>query len=183
MKKQLLKLLLLGFITIPMFAFSQGKTKSESDSIVFVNPVNSLNELFAKFKGKIVYVDFWASWCVSCIEELKHNEQLDNFMKENNVVRLYIALEKREKDEASQQKSIEKWRENVFKYNLSGYNYYVQLRSNFSTGIVEKIMKGKLSLPRFAIVNKNGAIVDRNATKPSKPEKLINQLKRYIKEN
>ncbi|HPX77039.1 MAG TPA: hypothetical protein PLW77_10685 [Bacteroidales bacterium] len=54
MKKQLLKLLLLGFITIPIFAFAQEKTKSESGSIIFVNQVNSLDELLAKFKGKML---------------------------------------------------------------------------------------------------------------------------------
>jgi thiol-disulfide isomerase/thioredoxin len=183
MKTQLLKLLLFGFITIPAFTFAQEKTKSDSASIVFVDQVNSLDELFAKFKGKIIYVDFWASWCRPCIEELKHNDQIDSFMKENNIVRLYIALEKLENDKTSQQRSIEIWQENVLKYNLSGYNYYVQLRSDFFRGITEKIMKGKLSLPRFAIIDANGIIVDRDATSPSKPEKLINQLKKFIKKD
>jgi hypothetical protein len=102
-------------------------------------------------------------------------------MKENNIVRLYIALEKMETDAVLQQKSMDKWRENVLKYNLSGYNYYVQLKSEFFKGITEKIMKGKLSLPRFAIVDINGNIADADACSPSKTEKLINQLKKYIK--
>lgn len=183
MRAQFLKLILLGFIIFPVFAFAQGKTKSQTDSIVFVDNVNSLDELFAKFKGQIIYVDFWASWCRTCIDELKHNAQIDSFMKTNNIIRLYIALEKLETDSDLQQKSIEKWQENVFKYNLTGYNYYVQLRSDFFKGITEKIMKGKLSLPRFVIIDDNGNIVDRDATSPSKPEKLIKQLQTLINKN
>ncbi|MBK7174751.1 MAG: hypothetical protein IPH84_16310 [Bacteroidales bacterium] len=181
MKSQFLKLMLLGFLAIPSSIFAQGTAKSESDSIVFVENVKSLDELFAKFKGQIIYVDFWASWCSQCIEELRHNDQIDSFMKENHIIRLYIALEKLETDSVLHQKSIERWQANVIKYNLNGYNYYVQLRSDFLKGITEKIMKGKLSLPRFSIIDANGNIVDRDANFPSRPEKLISQLETLVK--
>lgn len=182
MKTQLLNLILLGIVsTLPAFIHAQAETKHESDSIVFVDQVNSLDALFAKYKGQLNYVDFWASWCKPCVEEFMHHSQIDSFMHANSIIRLYIALEKMETDSVSQQKSVAKWKETVLKHNLVGQNYYVRLKSEFFKGITEKIMKGKLSLPRFAIVDANGNIVERDATNPSKPEKLINQLRKYLK--
>jgi hypothetical protein len=41
-------------------------------------------------------------------------------------------------------------------------------------------MKGKISLPRFAIIDKNGIIRERDAKSPSDFEKLINQISKYV---
>jgi hypothetical protein len=51
------------------------------------------------------------------------------------------------------------------------------LKSDFFRGITEKIMKGKLSLPRYSIIDKNGVIVNRDAKKPSDVRGLKKQLK------
>lgn len=159
----------------------QEADRTDNPSFVFVEEVGSLDELFAKFKGSVIYVDFWASWCSPCLDELKPHAKLDSFITANNIVRLYIALEKQEADTSLQLKSIEKWKANVQKYNLTGYNYYIQLKTTFFKGVTEKIMKGKLNLPRFAIVDKNGIIVQCNAKPPSDGDGVIKQLLLVLK--
>ena len=157
----------------------QKESDSKSSKIIYVKQVKSLNELFSKFEGHLIYVDFWASWCGSCLEEFAKDPALDTFMKSNEIVRLYIALEKPETDSSMMLKSINKWKTLVEKYNLEGYNYYALLRSDFFHGITEQIMKGKLSLPRYAIIDKKGIIVERDAKSPSNEKGLIKQLTEY----
>ncbi len=139
-----------------------------------------MDDLFGKFRGNIVYVDFWASWCGSCLVEFKSEPDLDAFLKSNKIVRLYIALEKPVSDSAIQLKNIDKWKKLINKYNLAGYHYYGLLYSDFMHSVTEKIMKGKLSLPRFSIIDKNGVIVDRDAKRPSNVDGLIKALTKYL---
>ncbi len=183
MKKVGLVILILSFwLYSGGGVFAQTSFKFQSDSIVFVDNANSFDELLKKFEGHMVYIDFWGSWCSPCLTELLPHEETDNFLKSNEIIRLYIALEKMENDSALQNKSKERWKENVAKYNLKGFNYYVQLRSEFFKGITEKIMKGKLSLPRFAIIDKQGVIVDNDAPEPAKTEALIKRFNKYLKQ-
>ena len=165
---------------LPSFLSGQeieGKSKIE---VKYIEQVESLDELLNKFKGHIVYIDFWASWCSPCIKEFEHKLELDTFLEENNIIRLYIAIEKQEKNPAKEKESIAKWKKLVEKHNLRGFNYYSQLKTDFFWDISKQIMKGKLSLPRFAIINKEGVIVEQKAKKPSDNNKLIKQLAKYI---
>ncbi len=170
-----------GVLLFANLMFAQKDISHESSRIQYVNQVKSLDDLFDKFHGHLIYVDYWGSWCGSCLEEFKKDPELDTFLKTNNIIRLYIALEKTEQDSALILQSMERWKKLVEKYNLEGYNYYVQLRSKFFSGITEKIMKGKLSLPRYSIINENGEIVDRDAKRPSNVKGLIKQLSAYMK--
>ena len=179
--KPLMKInLLLFFLFSVNVIMAQKFIKQDSSSIIYIDKVNSLDELLGKFKGNLVYVDFWASWCSSCLAEFKPEPQLDDFIKSNDIIRLYIALERPEKDSLAQLKSIEKWKNSTQKFNLTGYHYYGLLFSEFMHGITEKIMKGKLSLPRFSIIDSYGIIVDRDAKRPSNTDGLIKELSKYL---
>jgi thiol-disulfide isomerase/thioredoxin len=175
------KIILLLIFLLQIHAMTaQNTLQQDADSIVYIEKVSSLDELLGKFKGNLVYVDFWASWCSSCLAEFKPEPEPDAFMKSNHIVRLYIALERPESDSARQVQSMEKWKNTTRKYDLKGYHYYGLLFSDFMHGITEKIMKGKLSLPRFSIIDSGGVIVDRNAKRPSDTDGLIRELSKYL---
>jgi peroxiredoxin len=50
------------------------------------------------FRGKVVLLNFWASWCVPCREEMPGMEKLYQEYKQKNFVVLAIAVKDRKQD-------------------------------------------------------------------------------------
>ena len=50
------------------------------------------------FRGKIVLLNFWASWCVPCREEMPAMEKLYQEYKDKNFVILAVAVKDRRQD-------------------------------------------------------------------------------------
>lgn len=107
------------------------------------------DELFdsmtAKFKGKVIYVDFWATWCGPCMQGIKEIASLKEEMKNENVVFLYIT------GPSSPEKT---WNNNI--PNIKGEHYRVtQDEWNYLT------QKFNISgIPHYVLVNKNGEVVN-----------------------
>src|SRR5690606_38180730 len=55
-------------------------------------------------KGKVVYIDFWASWCKPCLEQVPHAKTLKEELEGKDVVFLYISIDT---DTSSWKKMIE----------------------------------------------------------------------------
>ena len=49
---------------------------------------------FSKYRGKYVFVDLWASWCIPCIKEIPHLKQLEKDLQNKDVVFLSISTDK-----------------------------------------------------------------------------------------
>ena len=58
------------------------------------------------FKGKVVYLDFWGTWCYPCIQDLPDALELQKKYKDKPVVFLYVALECNEENIANWRKFI-----------------------------------------------------------------------------
>ena len=46
------------------------------------------------FKGKVVFIDFWATWCKPCLRMVPAHQKLQNQFKSDNVVFLYISTDR-----------------------------------------------------------------------------------------
>lgn len=118
------------------------------------------------FAGKMVFVDFWATYCVPCVNEFKHKEKLSEFLKENDIAMLYVSLD----DEGS----VESWKKFIKDYKLYGFHFL----TNKAT---KKLLNSQFSgIPRYMIYNKDGELVEDDAFRPSSNEELINQLKKLL---
>jgi len=54
---------------------------------------NGLNQELSQYKGKIVVLNFWATWCPPCREEMPELSQLYDEYKNKNVVVLGLAVD------------------------------------------------------------------------------------------
>lgn len=135
--------------------------------------INSLEQLLASFKGKVVYIDLWATWCGPCKQEFQYKGELEVFAKGKEIEKVFISIDKPEKEQ--------NWLDAVSFYDLNGHHirannaFLADLRKNYSND-----GKGTLTLPRYMIVDKTGKIVVKNANRPSDGEKLFSQLSRFL---
>jgi thiol-disulfide isomerase/thioredoxin len=154
------------------------KVQSEYEVILPLLPGNPIPEMLLKsadgktfnindFKGKVVYMDIWATWCGPCIREMPFLEDLaQTYRSDDNVVIVSISLDE---DEAawkgflkSKQKTLSIQLFEPANMNADWVNYF-RIKS----------------IPRFILVDKNGMIADATAPAPSAREitHLINGLR------
>jgi thiol-disulfide isomerase/thioredoxin len=116
------------------------------------------------FKGKVVYIDFWASWCGPCRMMMPFSKKLHESLTDKQrkeIVFLYISIDGN--DEA--------WRKAMQDMGMQGVN--VISPGNWSSPACAYYRIN--SIPRYMIMNKKGEIVEMDATRPNDPE-LINKL-------
>jgi len=127
----------------------------------------TFQELLNKYKGKVIYVDFWASWCEPCKKEMKPAARLRKKYKEKNIVFVYLGYRDTESDwiEVSKKEGLSELKNNFFILNSK------------NSKMLEKI---KLSLiPRFLIFNRSGKLVEMNAPRPSSKQ-VEKNLNKYL---
>lgn len=120
----------------------------------------TLDEVIKNYKDKTIYIDFWASWCNPCRNEMSKSKTLINEFK--NVVFIYISIDsdKNEWMNASEEEKIEK-NNNFLAINYPSSSFYKKLELQ--------------TIPRYLIYSK-GKLVNENAPRPSseKTKKLLN---------
>lgn len=129
------------------------------------NKQSSLEEIMAKHKGKLIYIDLWASWCSPCIKEIPHLNQLADKYSQEDIV--FISI--------SSDKQTTSWRDAIQKFKLRGEHNYLML--NAATAALYK-NHDVSSIPRYLIIGKDGKMLGTDAPAPSDPalKMLLNKL-------
>ncbi len=125
----------------------------------------TFSSVLAQHKGKVIYVDFWASWCTPCIRALPASAELHEAYKNEKVTFIYLSID----EDAGQ------WKKGAEKHRLQQYSYRVDNR--FRSRMLDAL--ALQSIPRYLVYNKAGNLVNENAPGPGSSE-TITLLNRYL---
>ncbi|MBN2682456.1 MAG: TlpA family protein disulfide reductase [Bacteroidales bacterium] len=115
-----------------------------------------LKEIFEKYKGKVILVDFWASHCKPCMKEMKSSASLHDELKEKEIVFLYLAYMDQKKN----------WESAKNRLKIEGEHI---LLDNETIKEVKSLFK-IIGIPWYVVIGKDGKIVKNKAPRPSNPE-------------
>ncbi len=145
-------------------------TKTETDKLPNADFNLTVKDLdgniinMADFKGKVVFLNFWATWCMPCVAELPSINKLYNELKDENIEFLLISNENLEK--------------------VKGYHtkkeYDVPFHIIDANGFIPQQYKHD-GIPTTFIINKEGKIIKASSgAEDWDDEKFIKKLKEML---
>lgn len=111
-----------------------------------------LRKLIEPYKGKIILLDIWGTWCGPCKEALSHSQEEYARLKDYDLVYLYLANNSPEESWQNTIKMCEATGDNVVHYNLP----------NAQQSAIEHFLDVH-AWPHFRLIDRDGTILDVNA--------------------
>lgn len=121
----------------------------------------TLSAIIEANKGRIIYIDFWASWCAPCRAAFPSSRKLHEEFKEKEIVFLYLSTDA----------NFEAWKKaNQFE-KLNENSYFI-----INPKTSEYLKKLAIDfIPRYVLINSNGEISNPKAPSPDS-EKIKQEL-------
>lgn len=130
--------------------------------------IKILDDLLTSYKGNVIYVDFWASWCHPCREEMPFSKHLREYYKQKNVVFIYLAINDK----------FENWEIAIKEEGLESFQNSYFITNPKNSKLIDEL--GINSIPRFLLYDKTGKLVNDNAPRPSDTE-IKQEINKYLK--
>ena len=139
------------------FNFKLSKEALSSKLISINGDTITLQEVFDTSKNKIKVIDFWASWCSPCIDEIGKAKAFKNKLLESKDVEwIYLSIDKDRTSWLKKSKELKQF------LNVN-HQYFLVRGKNSMLGNGLKIS----GIPRYVIFDKKEQIVLDNAPRPS----------------
>ena len=150
------------------FIFSRGSEKVFVDDLApyFTLPTHQGPQVsLESLRGRVVLLNFWATWCPPCLEEMPSLEDLNQKMMGKNFSVIAISV-----DEMGF-KSIEPFLEKV--------PLTFQILNDGSGDVAE--LYGVHLLPETFLIDQEGKIIDHyQGPRDWKDEKIVSEILRYV---
>ena len=112
-----------------------------------------LDKIVEPYRGKMVYLDIWGTWCSPCKRKLSESHNLKEELKDYDIVYLYLANRSPEKS----------WKNVIAEYNLTESNcVHYNLPDNQQEAVEQYV--GLTGYPTYRLFDKQGRIHHLNWT-------------------
>lgn len=108
-----------------------------------------LRKILEPFKGRIVYMDIWGTWCGPCKDKLKESHFVKEQLKDYDIVYLYLANQSPE----------DSWKNVIKEYNLTGPNCVHYNLPEDQQMAVEQFLNVN-SFPTYKLIDRQGNFHD-----------------------
>ena len=126
--------------------------KSNDDVANMSDGEKILRKIIEPYKGKIILLDIWGTWCGPCKEMLSHSQEEYERLKDFDLVYLYLA--NRSDDEA--------WKNVIKEYQVIGDNVvHYNLPADQQTAVEHYL--NVYGWPTYKLFDRNGNLLDVNA--------------------
>jgi thiol-disulfide isomerase/thioredoxin len=111
-----------------------------------------LRKLIEPYKGRLILLDVWGTWCGPCKEMLSHSQEEYERLKDFDLVYLYLC----------NRSSDESWKNIIKEYNVLGDNVVHYNLPEDQQAAVEHFLNVQY-FPTYRLIDRNGTVLDVNA--------------------
>lgn len=108
-----------------------------------------LRKIIEPYKGRIIYLDIWGTWCGPCKAALKESHKLKEALMDYDIIYLYLANHSPE----------ESWKNTIKEYNLTGENCIHYNLPESQQEAVEHYLNVN-AYPTYKLIDRQGNIYD-----------------------
>ncbi|MDW8321473.1 MAG: TlpA disulfide reductase family protein [Armatimonadota bacterium] len=165
MRRAVIYVVVVLIAALVIYAFQPPKQMGEGDAApnITLNLLNGETRSLADYKGKVVVLDFWATWCAPCRFTTPKMIQFHNRHRDQNVVVIGVAVDVTSRDE------IEQFVREI------GINYPIAVDTDTAAKGAYQIR----SLPTLFVIDKEGNILRR--LEGYDPQNTIQTLEETVK--
>jgi thiol-disulfide isomerase/thioredoxin len=127
--------------------------KISMDAVLKKLDSSSINQIMDSIlfnnKGKVIYLDCWATWCGPCRSEMPNSKKLMKQMDGKEITFVYLCIDSEEK----------LWKTCLDEFQLGGQHYFLSKKQSSDLRRIFEVN----GIPHYFLFDKNGTIVEKGS--------------------